>query len=513
MDLFNQIAQLDKQGNLQAVGSSSFISNIVAGTVIDVDDPHQMGRVRVLCPALGDDIDNQDVTSIPWALQLASSAGSINDEDFTRGPNDDQTTKGSVAYGFWTVPQLQSTAIVACLNGDPSQRIYLGSLYDQFTQNTTPHGRFFLQPANNGPDGPFSSDGLPIQPLYDAFDQAFNGNKESPEWKTRVADFLAGAITDKIFNNFALRDVEGFTPDETKFATEVNQHEVNQGYDYNHLAPSEQEDAMSSQVHSWTTPGFQSISMDDRKLNNRMRFRTTTGHQIILDDTNERIYVSPSGGRNWIQMDVDGNIDMYTDNKVNVRSKWDINFTSDKSIRMHAKEGIHMYADQDIRMHSKQSIRQHAVQDLYQTVDNGDVQLNVGGTLYLTSGSNIELSAGSDANITSGGVINEKASSDLVMQANGNLSGLASGNVDWDGSTVNLNGGGAGLASSAGEATTNPSEKDALWTNRVPDHEPWPRTMTADEFTHEPEFTAESDQVGKSERRGPTIERGPYWRR
>lgn len=69
----------------------------------------------------------------------------------------------------------------------------------------------------------------------------------------------------------------------------------------------------------------------------------------------------------------------------------------------------------------------------------------------------------------------------------------------------------------------------AVWTNRVPQHEPWPRTLmvntenlntTTDEHEfntrHNPQFTEDSEegrkQIGKIE--GETeITRGPFWRR
>lgn len=69
----------------------------------------------------------------------------------------------------------------------------------------------------------------------------------------------------------------------------------------------------------------------------------------------------------------------------------------------------------------------------------------------------------------------------------------------------------------------------ALWTNRVPDHEPWPRTLMCDtpdlnalsdepeaNVNHNPQLTDTSEEGSKNIGRiegEETIERGPFWRR
>lgn len=69
----------------------------------------------------------------------------------------------------------------------------------------------------------------------------------------------------------------------------------------------------------------------------------------------------------------------------------------------------------------------------------------------------------------------------------------------------------------------------ALWTNRVPMHEPWPRTMMVDtpnlntlssepeyNINHNPQFTDDVEEGSKSIGRiegEDEIERGPFWRR
>ena len=107
------------------------------------------------------------------------------------------------------------------------------------------------------------------------------------------------------------------------------------------------------QTYSWTTPGFHSLSMQDNAENCRIRFRTTHGHQIIMDDTNERIYISTAGGKAWIEMDEAGNIDMYAERNISMHAGKDINFAADGVFRVQAAEGIHMSTEAEMRIHTK----------------------------------------------------------------------------------------------------------------------------------------------------------------
>jgi hypothetical protein len=90
----------------------------------------------------------------------------------------------------------------------------------------------------------------------------------------------------------------------------------------------------------------------------RMRFRTTAGHQIILDDTNERIYISTAKGRNWIELDEgSGHINVYSASKINVHSENDINLCSDENINIVAKKRVNIESqDRGIKIQAKMGV-------------------------------------------------------------------------------------------------------------------------------------------------------------
>jgi len=171
----------------------NYFYNITDGVVVDTNDPSQMGRIRVLCPALGD--QDKPITTIPWALYMSPFGGTTG--DLARGP-DGEETSGNVTYGMWNIPKVGAQAMVMCLDGDPNTRVWLGCLYGQFAPHTMPHGRFTVQdgdlPGNNKPEGPIADDESAINPLYSNIKTAFGSNASSKEWRTRGADYSVAAV-------------------------------------------------------------------------------------------------------------------------------------------------------------------------------------------------------------------------------------------------------------------------------------------------------------------------------
>jgi hypothetical protein len=151
---------------------------VTVGTVIDVNDPQQLGRVRILCPAFGDSPE-QEIRDIPWASNGCGIIG--NTFVGTRGPNDgeENTTSGGVTYGFRTPIQIGAQAIVVCIDDDVNHRVWIGTLQPSFTNNTMPHGRFSYQTGSGEPDGPLSTEEGQIQPLYDNQTIAFTSRKDN----------------------------------------------------------------------------------------------------------------------------------------------------------------------------------------------------------------------------------------------------------------------------------------------------------------------------------------------
>ncbi len=486
---------------------------ITIGEVVDTNDPQQMGRIRVACPLFSEAQDCA-IETIPWAMCMSPLAGTSVAP--TRGRGDD-STPGEVAYGMFNIPKVGSHVLIATIDGDPRFRVWLGCLFDQYLTHTLPHGRYSYATGEK-PDGPFSSTEDKIQPLYDSQTAAFTNTttgvdpRKSFEYRTRGADTQVAGLDDEIINDTILSSLAD------DFAIEYTEEDgaklVNtQGYKKSRVertatSTNTKNDVLyDPQVYSWTSPGFHSIAMSDAAESCRVRIRSTHGHQIIMDDTNERIYISTAGGKSWIELDEAGNIDIYTERNLSYHAKQDINFTTDKAFRVSAKEGIHLESDTELRIHAKQEMHIKSAGDLYIHADT---------TLYLHSGADTKFEITGNA-VMDAALVDIKSAGAFIASAGAAASLLAGANVLLTGAQVHLNGPPAPPGS--GDVVPPSPAKESFLTSRVPDHEPWARTMTKEASadgdsgnTSEPDLTYTSPDVGKKERT-ETITRNPKWHR
>ena len=78
--------------------------------------------------------------------------------------------------------------------------------------------------------------------------------------------------------------------------------------------------------------------------NELLRFRTRTGHQILMHNSEDLIYIANSRGTAWIELTSDGKIDIYAYDSVSVFSNNDINFTAERDFNIDAGRNINMRA-------------------------------------------------------------------------------------------------------------------------------------------------------------------------
>lgn len=431
--------------------SAGRVSTMTLGVVVDTDDPLQMGRLRVFCSTLND--DPKSISAIPWAAYISPYGGSINNSSFSRGP-EGSTTSGPVHYGMWAIPELGAHVLVGCIDGDPRRRYYIGCMNEHQETHTMLTGRWNWSGGNV--DGPLSSTGQPIQPLYDNLQLAYDGKSDSAEFKTRAADYQATAIRDDvgqppIRSKLSYLDQVYKTISENEEDAWVKDKLGSHGYDWTGFRNI---GAMySSRVYGLSTPGFHALSMDDRAFNSRIKLRSSSGHLLLMDDTNERIYVATNRGDSWIEMDSNGNIDVFSNRRISMRAKNDINFTTDETFRVKAKKGIHMYsgnntgqdnlesvpadgeiriqAENDLHIVTNANLRQYSLaKTIFEVGD--DMCTSVGGSKFTQVQLDINwITNSGDLNTTITGNLNETVFGNVNRFAYGNNQNNSIGNSEF----------------------------------------------------------------------------------
>ena len=383
---------------------------IVEGFVMDTADPDQMGRLKIWCPAL--DGDSYNVERLPWAEYACPFGGVTNNFPVGR---DGVQSKGPVPYGFFALPKLNSQVLVFLLNGNPNRRFFFASYFDLHRNRGMPGGRNTAEDKKT--PGPFTDAYTPLEPAYTNLRAAFGNDLTNSIAQTR------GAHERQTAQDSSVKD----------------------GKDGYAKAAADPEKYLDPQTYCWVTPGHHFISMNDAKDNCRIRIKTCEGNQIILDDTNERIYISTAKGNTWIELDEDGHIHMYGGKSISIRAEEDVNITAGRNINIAAKTGINIKSEADAR------------------ITGGNVHIKSGSITAIT-GCTLDL-IGSKTRIT-GESLDLKSEGLMALEGSKITAKVGTTPTDADKDQLILPGGVAAAASCAVEAT-GPSI--------IPSHEPFKR--------------------------------------
>ena len=406
--------------------NDSSIPYIMEGMVVDVDDPDQMGKVKIWIPSL--DGENYNIEDLPWADYASPFAGFT--VDYPAG-NNSSVNESHAAYGFWALPKIGATVLVFFLYGDPTNRYYFASTIRLHRNRSLPAGRNFDNNGNPGPFGDAENDNgelIAIQPAYNNLREQFQNKLTQSESKTRGA-----------------------------YERQVAQGKFNKDGTEGYSANPADNTYLDSQTYCFVTPGRHALIFQDDPHFSRLRVKTAEGHQIILDDSNERIYVSTSKGKTWIEMDEDGHINIFGGDSISIRSGKDINMYADGNINMEADKAINIKSNnQDVKILSGAALHLHST-----TTTNisacGNLDLRSNSTMKIAASAAMHIKAFSSLNLTGLSGVNIKSDSNILQT----------------GSQIHLNGPAAVNADEADCATSATSP------TIVPGHEPWTRPTSS----------------------------------
>lgn len=329
--------------------------NLVEGLVMESNDPQQMGRLKVWCPAIDGDLAAVNVENLPWSIYVSPLAGQTR--NYPAGSTGSKTN-GLVSYGFWAVPKIGAQVVVGLLYGDVTRRFYLGSYFSDHGNRSLPTGR-------NRPDitnAPVSDTFDPIQPQTNNLNTQFDGDLDMSEAKTR------GAYERQVAQDKDVRDgSEGYQ----------------KGVVNSDLDP---------QTYCLTTPGRHSLIFQDNPTTSRLRLKTADGHQVIFDDANERIYISAAQGKTWIELDKDGHVHLFGAASVSVAAGEDLNLSAGGSVNIAAGKDLNLTAAGHARLSACEDI----------SLSGGTVNITSGGAFNILASGTI-LQTGSEIHLNGPG--------------------------------------------------------------------------------------------------------------
>jgi hypothetical protein len=140
--------------------------------------------------------------------------------------------------------------------------------------------------------------------------------------------------------------------------------------------------------------GGHTLVMDDGDYegkNQLMRFRTAAGHQIMMNDSEEIIYIANSTGKVWLEMTGTGNLHVYSEESVSFRAKKGFNFFTEKDFNVQADGNINFKAKKNFNLESDAT---KLVSGKVTTIYGGDIAIGSQGKINLDAKNASSFNAG-----------------------------------------------------------------------------------------------------------------------
>jgi hypothetical protein len=476
-------------------------------------DPSYMGILEVqLLREVG---NNEDATGQLHHVKYMSPFYGVTGADFL-GAEPDDYNNTQKSYGMWMIPpDVGSLVVVIFIQGDPKKGYWIGCVQDDNMNFMVP-GYASTKYVNDAytPTNPANTDVervptaeynkvaastvqdptkylKPVHPFVEALDRqgllkddirgltTSSARRETPSMvfgintpgptdkRPNAKQGKVGKAESKVNNAFVSRlGGSSFVMDDgdDKFLRKKPASGPNCG-------PMEY-----AAVEQGQTDGDVTIPH-----NELIRLRTRTGHQILLHNSEDLIYIGNAKGTAWIELTGDGKIDIYAADSISVHTKKDMNFYADRDINIEAGRNFNVKVGKEMHTHvlkdsiliidANQKIKIAANSD---TTVKGNTRLTTNGALDIKTSSTNKFTAGGTTHIKSGGQHIETASA------------------------IHMNGPGAAAAAKATEPKplkthTLPNELGKELTKsimrRIPTPEPYPQHENLDPIKYKPEKT------------------------
>ena len=447
----------------QAGGANARTVPLLA-IVKDNIDPIRAGRLQVYLSEFGsnDPNDSKSWTTVsymsPFYGLTQSTAPSASDSY-------GDSLKNPISYGMWTSPPDIGTQVICLfINGDPNYGYYIGCVPEAEALQMVPaigsKDNVTLNEAEAAKYG--GATRLPVTNMNTNNNSKTNssGFLNTPK---PVHSYSAGILFQQGLVRDPIRGVIGTSaqresPSRVGWGVNTPGRPIYNGGFTDETILGAAADAPKADLGVVSRRAGHSIVMDDGDIQGRdqlIRLRTSLGHQILMSDDGQCLFIMHSSGQAWIELGKEGTIDMYSSNSVNIRTQGDLNLHADNNININAAKALNISAE----------------------------------TIKMTSEKETSQKVGTDFSMSSIGKYTIKVGAGMSMASSGEASYLSGSTTYINGSRINLNTGTAGLVPQDVKPIPLVAHTDTLFddvkgfaaapgklmsiVSRAPAHSPW----------------------------------------
>lgn len=384
-------------------------------------DPTRSGRLQVYIPDLssGDEDNSDNWRTVAYASPFF---GSTTQPD-TNKQNAHKKVKHT--YGMWSVPpDIGNLVLCIFVSGDPNRGFWFACIPNTLGHYMVPGLAGSTSVETGTIEDPKVSANYSGKPTVVS---EFNENSDSVDWANFIQlkkpvhedqykiylnqgldeDYVRGIISSSsqrespsyVFGISTPGRPHKDTADDPTFASRVKSGDIKET-DY----------SVASRK------GGHTFVMDDGNFQGKdrlIRLRSGGGHQILMNDAEDIMYIGNNTGSVWIELTGPGHLNIYSGNSVNIRAEQDINLHADRNINLNAGNSI---------------------------------QLNAGKNLQ-GQAQTVNLDASESTTVFGGGTLNLGSQGSLNATAGGTTNVVGNSGVNVSGATVKLNDGVSGTAS------------------------------------------------------------------
>jgi hypothetical protein len=436
--------------NSQDLNAGPYLARIVSHL-----DPKYMGTLQVELL--------REVGNVPYStnnlfqVKYLSPFYGVTSLDYTTKTNDYNGTQKS--YGFWMIPPDPGTLVlVTFVEGNPKNGYWIGCVQDEYMNfmvpgiaateiNTekTPSKVPVAEYNKNNADlsaSDTTQNKKPVHPLaailsaQGLLTDEFRGITTSSA-RREVPSNVFGISTPGPLDRSSGAPKGKVGKSESKISNEF----VSRLGGSTFVMDDGDDKFIRKTSASEGPPDYASIENGEKSNepniphNELIRIRTRTGHQILLHNSEDLIYIGNAKGTTWIELTSNGKIDIYANDSISINTDNDLNITAGRDVNIQAGENFNFSAGKGIKI--------TAVDDI-----------------ETLAGKETKITSGKDTNIASGARHVETAKE------------------------IHMNGPAAKTA------------KPADTPNRIPQHEPWDGHENLNPKEHTPDKTRAGSTAG-----------------
>lgn len=364
-------------------------------TVVSHLDPTYMGvlEVEILRPSGASASEGQ----LHQVKYLSPFYGVTKLNDTASDPNQNDYNNTQQSYGMWFIPpDVGTTVVVIFIDGDPKRGYWMGCVQDENMNFMLPGMAATQQTVEtNSPD----SAGRQGRAPAGEYNKLLNNQPGDPERLPKPVHPLKAALEEQ---GLLMDDIRGITSTSARRETPsmvfgistpgpldkrngarqgpIGKAEwaINNAYmsrlggtsfvmddgddKFLRKTPAGEGPPVYAAVEAGETDGDPTIPH-----NELVRIRTRTGHQILLHNSEDLIYIGNARGTTWIELTSNGKIDIFAEDSISIHTAGDFNVTADKDINMTAGGKMNVNLGGTLE-----------VQNAGTNIDGGEIHLNSG---------------------------------------------------------------------------------------------------------------------------------------